>query len=342
MKNILAIMVLGLAPLHALHAQIPGKGDATPRQTAQIRPAQSPELTEADELSKQAVKFYKEDKFDKALPLAKRVLQIREGILPANDTRIFAAVNNLAFILMAKEKYGEAKVMFTRSLALMEAKFGQDDLQLVNVLTQLALAHHKQDEYEKAELFLSRALELREKKYGLNNATTLESLYLLADLHQAQQKFAKAETLLLRAIAAKEQATGDARIGLQTARGRYLALLTLDKRKTEAEALLAKMTSDATDPAQPKIGGVLNGRAIVTVAPAYPIEAKQIRAQGQVKVQVVIDQFGKVITATAVEGRRELLVASEQAARKWRFSPTLLSGRPVEVTGTIIFNFTLQ
>lgn len=146
----------------------------------------------------------------------------------------------------------------------------------------------------------------------------------------------------MRAIFAKENATGDERIGLQSARGRYLALLTLDKRKAEADALLAKMNNDASDPAQPEAGGVLNGRAIVKVAPAYPAEAKQVRAQGKVTVRVVINQFGKVVSATATDGRQELVTAAEQPARRWRFSPTLLSGRPVGVLGIIIFDFTLQ
>jgi outer membrane biosynthesis protein TonB len=34
--------------------------------------------------------------------------------------------------------------------------------------------------------------------------------------------------------------------------------------------------------------------------------------------------------------------AAASAVRGWRFSPTLLSGQPVKVTGTVTVNFTLQ
>jgi protein TonB len=34
--------------------------------------------------------------------------------------------------------------------------------------------------------------------------------------------------------------------------------------------------------------------------------------------------------------------AAVSAVRNWRFSPTMLSGQPVKVTGTVTVNFTLQ
>lgn len=91
-----------------------------------------------------------------------------------------------------------------------------------------------------------------------------------------------------------------------------------------------------------KSGGVLNGQAISKREPAYPANAKAVRAQGAVTVQVTINPAGQVVSATAVSGHPLLRAAAAQAARGWRFTPTQLSGQPVEVTGTIIFNFTLQ
>ncbi len=87
-------------------------------------------------------------------------------------------------------------------------------------------------------------------------------------------------------------------------------------------------------------GGVLNGQAISKVVPPYPANAKAVRASGAVTVQVTINPDGRVVSATAVNGHPLLRSAAVQAARGWRFSPTRLSGQPVEVTGTIIFNFT--
>ncbi|MBC7797984.1 MAG: TonB family protein [Pyrinomonadaceae bacterium] len=92
----------------------------------------------------------------------------------------------------------------------------------------------------------------------------------------------------------------------------------------------------------PISGGVVNGKARNLVTPPYPPQAKAVRASGQVSVQVLIDESGNVVSATAVSGNPLLRAAAAQAARASKFSPTLLSGQPVKVSGTIIYNFTAQ
>jgi protein TonB len=92
----------------------------------------------------------------------------------------------------------------------------------------------------------------------------------------------------------------------------------------------------------PVSGGVLNGKAISKPQPAYPPIAKAARAAGTVTVQIVVDESGKVISASAVSGHPLLQQAAVAAARQARFSPTLLSGQPVKVSGVITYNFVLQ
>jgi TonB family protein len=58
-----------------------------------------------------------------------------------------------------------------------------------------------------------------------------------------------------------------------------------------------------------------------------------------VTVQVTIDEAGRVISAKAIDGPPMLLAAAVAAANGARFSPTLLSGQPVKVTGVIKYNF---
>lgn len=96
-----------------------------------------------------------------------------------------------------------------------------------------------------------------------------------------------------------------------------------------------------TPPPVPKMvsQGVLNGKATSLPKPAYPAAAKAVRAGGSVSVQVVISESGSVISASAVSGHPLLRAAAESAARGARFSPTLLSGQPVKVSGVITYNF---
>lgn len=86
-------------------------------------------------------------------------------------------------------------------------------------------------------------------------------------------------------------------------------------------------------------GGVLNGKATSLPKPAYPPTARAVRASGAVSVQVLISETGSVISANAVSGHPLLRAAAEGAARGARFSPTMLSGQPVKVSGVITYNF---
>lgn len=94
------------------------------------------------------------------------------------------------------------------------------------------------------------------------------------------------------------------------------------------------------DPGRAPIsGGVLNGKAISLPAPDYPAIAKQAKATGTVVVQVTIDENGSVIIAHATSGHPLLQGSAVAAARQAKFSPTLLMGEPVKVTGVIVYNF---
>ena len=85
--------------------------------------------------------------------------------------------------------------------------------------------------------------------------------------------------------------------------------------------------------------GVVNGKATSLPKPEYPAAARAVKASGAVNVQVVIDEEGNIISASAVSGHPLLRQASEQAARLAKFSSTRLSGQPVKVTGVIVYNF---
>lgn len=92
---------------------------------------------------------------------------------------------------------------------------------------------------------------------------------------------------------------------------------------------------------KPVSGGVLNGTALSLPSPLYPEAAKRMRTQGVVTVDVVLDETGKVVSATASSGPSPLRDAAVQAALKARFSPTKLSGQPVKVSGVINYKFSL-
>jgi TonB family protein len=98
---------------------------------------------------------------------------------------------------------------------------------------------------------------------------------------------------------------------------------------------------DATAAGKPLEVGSLLPRAAQTVAPTYPATARSARITGKVTVFLMVDEKGMVATVERTDGPELLRRAAEDAARRWKFRPTVVNGQPVRVSGFINFNFTL-
>lgn len=94
---------------------------------------------------------------------------------------------------------------------------------------------------------------------------------------------------------------------------------------------------------KPVAGSTLElGEPLSRPEPAYPAIARAARAQGEVRVLVVVDEEGKVIAAQAASGHPLLQLAALRAARQALFKPALLDGKPVKISGVLSYNFVLQ
>lgn len=89
-------------------------------------------------------------------------------------------------------------------------------------------------------------------------------------------------------------------------------------------------------------GGVLNGKAITLPRPEYPAIARQAKADGNVTVEISIDEDGNVISARSTSGHPLLQAAAVTAARQAKFSPTRLNGQPIKVNGVLVYTFKAQ
>lgn len=105
--------------------------------------------------------------------------------------------------------------------------------------------------------------------------------------------------------------------------------------------LFASTNLSAQETALPKQinGGVLNGKALSLPKPEYPSAARAVKAEGNVNVQITIDEQGNVILASAVSGHPLLRQTCEKAAREAKFLPTTLNGQSVKVSGIIVYKF---
>lgn len=87
--------------------------------------------------------------------------------------------------------------------------------------------------------------------------------------------------------------------------------------------------------------GVQSGMLIHRIEPQYPAIAKIARVSGTVELRAIIGRDGSVSSIEVLIGNPLLTRAAVEAARQWRYRPTILDGEAVEVETRITVNFVL-
>jgi len=78
------------------------------------------------------------------------------------------------------------------------------------------------------------------------------------------------------------------------------------------------------------------------VEPVYPTLAKQLGRGGRVELRAIIATDGTVQSLQAVGGDPLFYPSAMDAVRQWRYSPTILNGKPVEIDTYISVIYTMQ
>jgi protein TonB len=95
-------------------------------------------------------------------------------------------------------------------------------------------------------------------------------------------------------------------------------------------------------PAPPTPTGIVKqGQLIHRVDPVYPTIAKEQHSEGTVRLNVTVGPDGFVRGVALLGGPRLLVEAAERAVRQWRYTPTLLDGKPVEFQREVDLTFRL-
>jgi TonB family protein len=112
-------------------------------------------------------------------------------------------------------------------------------------------------------------------------------------------------------------------------------------KPAQSKASGDEQQASASQNGKPLDIGSLIDKATQRVNPSYPQTAKIARITGVVTVYLEIDENGSVTTVHRTNGPQILRQAAEDAARRWKFRPTVVEGQPIRVLGFINFNFTL-
>lgn len=107
----------------------------------------------------------------------------------------------------------------------------------------------------------------------------------------------------------------------------------------------AAATDAAATPVAIRVGGNIRApRKTHDVKPVYPASMRDAGREGDVTLDAIIGRDGLVhsVRVLGAHVHPDFAIAAADAARQWRFTPTLLNGTPVEVVMTVAVEFRLN
>lgn len=230
------------ALLHGFILKIP---NATMRRLAAVTivvtigvsaPAAAP-ASEVASLNAKWAALFLAGKYAEAVPVAQRLLAIRQKALGSNHPDVAAALNNLAMTYQSQARFPEAEPLYRRSLAISEETLAPDHPTIVTVLNNLANLYRAQGRYADAEQSYERSLAIAKKKFGSDHPEFASALNNLAVIYRDRGRFVDAEPLFKQSLTIRERTFGPDHPDVAQSLNNLATLYHDAKRPADAEPL---------------------------------------------------------------------------------------------------------
>jgi tetratricopeptide (TPR) repeat protein len=313
--------------------------------------AQTTDREKLKNLNLQVVINFKAGNVDGALTLAKQAIELSSKV-SATDSETAAAYFNLGTLYRFKNKYKEATENLQKALSIYQLDPAKNGRSLAKTLHISADVYALDGDEKKAVETYKLAYTTAETAFGKDSKEILPFLKSMSDVYiyemnwdAAQESFVRRHNILTKNLPddkkQRQQVEDDFYCFVH---GHFDRDETFVRNKKFWESVQSDKekklgVGELVGKGKLVSGGVVNSTATYLAKPAYPSSARERRVSGVVPVRVTIDEGGKVIEARAICGDWDLRRVSEAAARASSFTPTLLQGQPVKVTGIIVYNF---
>ena len=184
-------------------------------------------------LNQEAADLYRAGKYQRAVVVAKKALEIAQETMGPDHPSVATSLNNIGELYNIQGQYAEAEPLHKRALAIREKALGPDHpdvgqslsslaklylnriehgspdyLKMVTTLNNRAMLYNFRKKYDLAEPLFKHVLAIIEKAEGPDHPNAGATLNRLALLYQNQGQYDLAEPLYKRALAIREKALG--------------------------------------------------------------------------------------------------------------------------------------
>ncbi|MGD9563573.1 MAG: energy transducer TonB [Pyrinomonadaceae bacterium] len=305
---------------------------------------------EISKLNSELSRAYSAQDYEAAFIAADKLVSLSTAKFGKESVSTARALKNRGFVEAAKgearaaeDSLEDAADIFRKQSTLIKT----DSETFAELLETLAALKMKRD-LLLGEKHLEEALRLRERSGSVNSKQMAFALASLANISFWKREYKRSADQYKRSLelftAAKNTDSPDFTTAFHRARCAYRKAGADDDFEAlkTAYGLSAEFFGGSPGSGKARLiqAGVVNGKAVKLPKPPYPAAAKADRAEGIVEVDVLIDETGRIVSAcTANKPHIALAEISEITAYSSKFSPTLLQGKPVKVSGRITYKF---
>jgi len=173
---------------------------------AQDNKTSSPILQEAIKLNAQVVTLFQQGKFEEALPIAQKVVQIREVELGKDHIETAKALTNLGFVYSSLNNQKEAGKNLESALEIFDKQTvatKQENLLVADISERLAFIKYNFEKSQTAERLFEKALFAYEKAGEKDSLKAGKILFSLARLQSAKKDYGKSSNLFEQVLAVR-------------------------------------------------------------------------------------------------------------------------------------------
>jgi tetratricopeptide (TPR) repeat protein len=222
--------------------------------------------------------------------------------------------------------------------------YQKDYAQAISDLTTAITLHPKRDYYwrraviHELENQPDKALSDYEKCFELSTTPTEKGVAKssIAEIYLQKNQLDSALTAINEAI----NLMPDYAANYATRAEIYRKQSKTDLAEADSRKMIELKSGTESPPSSKPIDvGILNRKAIKLLKPTTPAIAKEAGVSVTVKVLVVLDEQGKVVSAEAFSGPTTLYRTAQNAAANSKFPPILVDGKPARVMGIVVYDF---
>lgn len=243
----------------------------------QHTPEQLAAFQEATSLLKQINQLYAAGKYSTAIPLAKRVLELIEKVVGANNPYYAMPLTLLANLYKAQGNYQQAQPLYEQALALRHKTLPANDPSIVINLQDLGDIYREEGKYQQAQSLLEQAKAIALQIWKTNDPRIANILNSLGMLYRQQGNYQQAQLLYKRALEIRQKATNVDDILVANSFNNLAELYEAQGKYKQAQPLFEralKITENAQGKNTPLVANSLNN-----LGDLYYLQGKYQEAQ---------------------------------------------------------------